>query len=135
MLLGIVTLVTGCSTVRYTSRQEGGQAPKRKIEEVKKGTTYSGLASFYGIDFDGGPTANGETYDQTALTAAHPFLPFNTRVKVTNITNGKTVIVRVNDRGPFVPKRIIDLSKKAAEELEMLEDGVIEVIIEVVGNE
>ena len=74
----------------------------------------SGLASWYGNDFHGKKTANGETYDMNALTAAHPTLPLPSLVYVTNLANGRTVLVRVNDRGPYAQGRIIDLSRSAA---------------------
>lgn len=75
----------------------------------------SGEASWYGPGFNGNQTANGEIYNQHALTAAHKTLPFGTRVKVTNLYNGRSVVVRINDRGPFIPGRLIDLSKGAAQ--------------------
>lgn len=87
----------------------------------------SGIASWYGADFHGRTTANGEKYDMHKLTAAHPQLPFHTLVEVENRENGKRVLVRVNDRGPFVKERIIDLSLKAAQRLEMAEKGTAEV--------
>lgn len=87
----------------------------------------TGKASFYADKFQGRNTANGEKFSQRKRTAAHQTLPFGTKVKVRNIKNGKTVKVRINDRGPFVPGRIIDLSKKAAKKLGMLQDGVVEV--------
>ena len=87
----------------------------------------SGIASWYGFDYPPRCTANGETYDREALTAAHKTLPFNTIVRVENIENGKNVIVRINDRGPFFPGRIIDLSQKAAEKIGILEQGLVEV--------
>lgn len=83
-----------------------------------------GVASWYGPGFHGRKTANGERYNQYELTAAHPKYAFNTQLCVRNTVNGKTVVVRVNDRGPFVGKRVIDLSKAAAEEIGMLERGV-----------
>ncbi len=86
-----------------------------------------GEASWYGPGFHGRTTANGETYDQNALTAAHRTLPFNTRVRVVNMRNGKSVDVRINDRGPYVGDRIIDLSRKAAQEIDMIETGVARV--------
>lgn len=89
-----------------------------------------GLASYYGARHHGNKTASGERFDQNALTAAHRSLAFGSRVRVTNLRNSKTVVVRINDRGPFSPKRIIDLSQKAAEQLDMLRDGVIPVRIE-----
>lgn len=88
-----------------------------------------GMASWYGPGFHGRKTANGERFNQRAMTAAHKKLPFNTWVKVVNRDNDKSVIVRINDRGPFRPGRIIDVSKKAARELDMLGSGTAEVII------
>lgn len=90
-----------------------------------------GLASWYGEAFHGKSTANGEKFDMTALTAAHKELPFNTFVRVTNLLNNRTVVVRINDRGPFRKDRIIDLSKSAAEKLDFLGIGVAPVKIEI----
>ncbi|CAN5518479.1 hypothetical protein BH23BAC1_BH23BAC1_15250 [soil metagenome] len=90
-----------------------------------------GKASYYGTNFHGKPTANGEIFNMNNLTAAHPRLPFNSLVKVTNTHNNRSVIVRINDRGPFTKNRIIDLSKAAAERLEMIESGTALVTIEV----
>jgi rare lipoprotein A len=87
----------------------------------------TGKASYYGDKFIGRTTASGQVFSQRKRTAAHPSLPFGTRVLVINSSNGKNVKVRINDRGPFVPGRIIDLSKKAARKLHMIETGVIEV--------
>lgn len=89
----------------------------------------SGIASFY---WQGQRTANGEAFDKTALTAAHPTLPFNTRVKVTHLANNRSVIVRINDRGPFKTGRVIDLSHAAAGVLGMHGQGLARVHIEVV---
>lgn len=86
-----------------------------------------GIASWYGPKFHGRRTANGETYDQNDFTAAHRTLPFNTLVRVENISNGKSVVVRINDRGPYVGDRIIDLSKKAAQHIDMVGIGTTEV--------
>ncbi|QFP41641.1 septal ring lytic transglycosylase RlpA family protein [Borrelia miyamotoi] len=91
-----------------------------------------GLASWYGEAFHGKVTANGEKFDMTSLTAAHKELPFNTVIKVTNLLNNRTVVVRINDRGPFRKDRIIDLSKAAAEKLDFLGIGVAPVKIEIV---
>ena len=77
----------------------------------------TGTASWYGSDFHGRRTANGETYDMNAMTAAHPTLPMPTIVRVTNLDNGRSVIVRINDRGPFAEDRIIDMSRAGAREL------------------
>lgn len=90
-----------------------------------------GLASWYGPDFHGRKTANGETYNMYAVSAAHKILPFDTRVRVTNLDNGKTVDVRVNDRGPFVRDRVIDLSRGAAEKIDLIGPGVARVRLEV----
>ena len=89
-----------------------------------------GHASWYGPGFHGRTTANGERYNQYAMTAAHKKLPFNTKVRVTNLNNNKTVVVRINDRGPFIRGRIIDLSKKAAKEISMLGSGTAPVRVE-----
>ncbi|BFG69625.1 hypothetical protein KACHI17_05060 [Sediminibacterium sp. KACHI17] len=91
--------------------------------------TESGQASFYGAGdgFNGKKTANGETFNKNKLTAAHKTLPFGTIVKVTNLSNGQSVKVRINDRGPFVKGRIIDLSEKAAKKIDMRTKGVAEV--------
>lgn len=87
-------------------------------------------ASWYGKKFDGRETANGEIYDETALTAAHKSLPFGTILKVTNPRNNKTVFVRINDRGPYIEGRDLDLSKASAKALGVLRKGVVKVKIE-----
>jgi rare lipoprotein A len=91
-----------------------------------------GMASWYGAGFDGQPSASGERYNQYDLTAAHPSLPFGTKVRVTNMDNGRSVIVRINDRGPFVRGRIIDVSFAAAQLLGIVSSGVAPVSIDVV---
>ncbi|MBI4012726.1 MAG: septal ring lytic transglycosylase RlpA family protein, partial [Candidatus Rokubacteria bacterium] len=87
------------------------------------------VASWYGGWHHGRPTASGEPYDMTALTAAHRSLPLGVCVEVTNLGNGRRVLVRVNDRGPYVPSRTIDLSQRAAEELRMVDEGLARVRI------
>lgn len=94
----------------------------------------TGLASWYGPGFDGRPTASGERFDQNALTAAHKTLPLPGLVEVTNLTNGRRVVLRVNDRGPFVDDRIIDLSRRAADALDMRGRGVAEVRVRYLGR-
>jgi rare lipoprotein A len=89
----------------------------------------TGMASYYAESYNGKKTANGEIYNSSALTAAHKTLPFGTKVKVTNLSNGKSVKVRINDRGPFVTGRIIDLTKKAAKKIDMVNAGVVKVKI------
>ena len=86
-----------------------------------------GIASWYGPGFQGKPTANGELYNMYAFTAAHKSLPFGTIVKVVDLATGRSVVVRINDRGPFVPGRIIDLSYAAAEALGIVNEGTAEV--------
>jgi rare lipoprotein A len=98
-----------------------------KYENVSGKFIETGIASWYGKEFHGNKTANGETFNTNKLTAAHRTLPFGSIVRVTNKENNKSVIVRINDRGPFVKNRIIDLSKKAAKEIEILEAGSAEV--------
>ena len=93
----------------------------------------SGEASWYGKDFRGRPTASGEPFRPSKRTAAHPNLPFGTMVKVRRLDNGRTVRVRINDRGPYAKGRIIDLSRRAARRLHMIEDGVAPVELRVVG--
>lgn len=93
-----------------------------------------GLASWYGPGFHGKRTSSGETYDMHAMTAAHKTLPLPARVRVTNLDNGRSAVVRVNDRGPFHEGRIIDLSRAAAEKLDVLKHGTAPVEIEVLGR-
>lgn len=96
--------------------------------------TQSGKASFYADKFDGRPTASGEIYKHNLSTAAHRKLPFGTKVKVTNLENNRTAIVKINDRGPFIRGRIIDLSRSVAESLNIVDNGVSDVRIEVLDD-
>lgn len=90
-----------------------------------------GIASWYGPTFHGRRTANGETFDMNRVSAAHPTLPLGTRVKVTNLDNGRSTILRINDRGPFVDRRLIDLSRRAAEILGFRREGLARVRVQV----
>jgi rare lipoprotein A len=90
-----------------------------------------GIASWYGPGFDGRETANGEVYDQDAMTAAHPSLPFDTRVRVTRIATGRHVVVRINDRGPWFDDRVIDLSRAAGAALGLMKPGIAPVRVEI----
>lgn len=101
--------------------QDSGSAGKPK----------SGMASWYGAAFHGEQTANGETFDMNDLTAAHRSLPFGTRVRVTNEATDESVVVRINDRGPYAHGRVIDLSKEAAEGIGIVSSGVGRVMLEV----
>ena len=98
-----------------------------------RGYDERGVASWYGPDFDGGRTSSGERYDMYAMTAAHKTLPLPCYVRVTNLQNGRSVVVKVNDRGPFVDNRIIDLSYSAAAKLDMIRDGTALVDVRAVG--
>ena len=98
------------------------------------GFVQKGEASYYASQFHGRPTASGERYNKNLMTASHKKLPFGTKVKVTNLANKKSVTVRINDRGPYVPRRIIDVSLAAATKLDMLRSGIAPVKIEVIGR-
>lgn len=98
------------------------------------GAVQTGLAAYYHAELQGRRTAGGERYDPNAMTAAHRTLPFGTQVKVTNIANNRSVLVRVNDRGPTQLDRIIDVSRRAAQELGFLDQGMTEVKVEVLSR-
>ena len=100
---------------------------------ARVGDVLKGIASWYGPNFHAKLTSNGETYDMYGMTAAHKTLPMNTMVKVLNLDNGKSTIVRINDRGPFVSGRIIDLSNKAAHEINMVKKGTARVKVTILG--
>jgi rare lipoprotein A len=101
--------------------------PKKRVAAAQ--TERDGLASWYGGKHHGGPTASGERFNKRAMTAAHRKFPFGTRVRVTNLKNGKSVVVRINDRGPY-GRAIIDVSEAAAEKLDMIRAGVVPVKLE-----
>ncbi|MFP3953662.1 MAG: septal ring lytic transglycosylase RlpA family protein [Candidatus Bipolaricaulota bacterium] len=92
----------------------------------------TGVASWYGPNFQGKTTASGETFDMNELTAAHKSIPFGTKVRVTDLASNSQVVVRINDRGPFIKGRIIDLSKRAAEKLGIIDSGTAEVGLQVI---
>ncbi|MEW6248778.1 MAG: septal ring lytic transglycosylase RlpA family protein [Nitrospirota bacterium] len=119
---GLSVLTGGCSYL-----------PKGETD-LDLGIKERGIASWYGGQFHGKTAANGEIYDMTALTAAHRTLPLGTVVRVINVLNGKQVRVRINDRGPYVGGRILDLSYAAAQELGMVEGGISVVQLEVIGD-
>lgn len=125
VLLLAVLLIGGCA-------DRSSDAPEPDADRAERQQSFSqrGKASYYARMHHGGRTANGETHDQNALVAAHRSLPFGTKVRVTNLSNGKQVIVRINDRGPFRRGRIIDLSRAAAQQIDMLKKGVVTVRIE-----
>ncbi|MGJ4947437.1 septal ring lytic transglycosylase RlpA family protein [Bradyrhizobium sp. HKCCYLS20291] len=109
-------------------------AGKTYVPEEDTNYRAEGMASWYGDDFHGRQTANGEVFDMTSLTAAHPTLPMPSYARVTNLSNGKSLIVRINDRGPYHANRLIDVSNKAADLLEFKSSGVARVRVEYVGR-
>lgn len=120
VVAGVFSLLTGCSTLPDRARTAPDAASPAKSPTVELGR---GIASWYGSDFHGKRTASGERFDMNDLTAAHRTLPFGTRVLVRNTRNGREVVVRINDRGPRISDRIIDLSKAAAAALDLLQAG------------
>ncbi len=104
-----------------------------KAAEVAQGTQVVGTISYYGKKFAGRKTASGERFDPAAMTMAHPSWPFGTQVRVTNLANQKSVVLRVNDRGPSIKDRIADVSSGAARKLDMIKSGLAESRLEVVG--
>ena len=161
LVVSVLSVVSGCASRRplATSQPEpsstsdgtsesaknptpptptrSGSAAKRRRDNsvpVPAGYTEQGEASWYGVPFHGRQASNGEIYDMNKLTAAHRTLPFETVVRVTNERNGKSTVVRITDRGPFVNNRIIDLSYAAAREIESIGPGVVPVHLEVLST-
>jgi rare lipoprotein A len=126
MIVIRTVLLSACAILILSGCGGGSGEPKSE-----PGSIQEGQASYYAHKFHGRTTANGEIYDENKMTAAHKTLPFGTTVRVTNLANGKKVVVRINDRGPFVKGRIIDLSYKAAGELDYITQGVMKVRVEV----
>lgn len=96
---------------------------------VDANATETGIASYY---WEPQPTASGERFNSNDYTAAHRYLPFGTKVRVTNIVNSRSIIVRINDRGPYIASRIIDLSKAAATQIGMIDSGIAQVTVEII---
>lgn len=119
---------------KRTHKKFGSSEDVKKEMKVKKGEVYYFVCSFYGKKFHGKQTANGEIFDMNKLTCAHKSLPFGTLLKVTNEDNGNSVVVRVNDRGPFVQGRDLDLSYAAAKKIGLIGAGVKKLKVEVLGN-
>ena len=125
-----VKVVRKSKKSKIVSHHSRARARKR----ARAGKVLKGRASWYGYDGSGSRTANGERYNPEGLTAAHRSLPFGTRVRVTNTRNGRSVVVRINDRGPFIRGRIIDVSAGAARRLRMISSGVAPVRVEIIGR-
>jgi rare lipoprotein A len=142
LCLAITSQLTGCAIVANTprggyDRETGSYNPDPRASEPVdlgkwRGFQQVGQVSYYAAKFDGKKTASGEIYESGGLTAAHRELPFGVRVRVTHLKSGKSVMVRVNDRGPFVKGRILDVSREAADQLGLVQTGVAEARIEVV---
>lgn len=128
-LIFCFTSILGCSSEEKGERNQLTQQGNRSATD-RSLRTEVGEASWYGPGFQGKETANGDTFDQTKMTAAHPSLPMGTKAKLTNLENDKEVEVRINDRGPYAKDRVIDVSRAAAKKLDMQEDGTAQVKIE-----
>ncbi|MBI1251050.1 MAG: septal ring lytic transglycosylase RlpA family protein [Alphaproteobacteria bacterium] len=125
---GVVALFAGLSACASLP-----SAPEPQVATPACAERAAGMASWYGPNLQGNPTANGERFDQNALTAAHRTLPLPSLVRVTNLANGRDVVVRVNDRGPYAEGRLIDVSRAAAQKLDFVSDGETEVALCVLG--
>jgi len=123
LALCLLLFLAACAPRKEISFEPLGDGKSFRYKEI-------GIASWYGKEYHGRNTSNGEVYNMYALTAAHPTLPFHTLVRVTNLENGKGVEVRINDRGPFVEGRVIDLSYTGAQTIEMLGKGTARVAVE-----
>jgi rare lipoprotein A len=133
VLLGLG--LAGCAGKRSSVEAPASGAPASSEASAEKGGRWrpyeTGIASWYGGRWHGRKTANGERYDQNSMTAAHKKLPFNTRVRVTNLRTGKSCIVRINNRGPYIRGRVIDLSVAAAKKIGSHSGGLSRVKLEV----
>lgn len=121
----MLTVLSACKSGNFSSRK------RLHVAVVQPVSTFDGKASWYGGYFHGRKTANGERYDMYDLTAAHKSLPFNSLLRVTNLENNKSIIVRVNDRGPYIKGRDVDLSYNAARQIDVVSSGVSRVHVEV----
>jgi rare lipoprotein A len=132
IVLAASLALSGCGHKRHSSRSSPPRPHGKAPAVVSPGYTEGGLASWYGNPYHGRPAANGEIYDMEKMTAAHRTLPFETWVRVYDLDTQKTTEVRITDRGPFIDGRIIDLSRAAAREIEMIGPGTARVRIEVI---
>jgi rare lipoprotein A len=135
ILVAFALLVAvGCAAPKPEPVEPAEQRPRSRTTSRPRqpGDVQRGYASWYGRDFQGRPTASGERFDRHKLTAAHKTLPLGSKVRVVHSGNGRSVVVRINDRGPYSRKRIIDLSEAAARRLRMIDQGVAPVTMHVV---
>ncbi len=144
IILSLLALfLGGCATTNYSTqvtdyevvetKKPTKKAYKKLTSNQLKNLKQIGIASYYGPRWNGRRTANGEILNLNELTAAHKTLPFNTIVKVTDLDTGRSIIVRINDRGPYISGRIIDLTDYAAKKLGILQKGIARVKLEVIG--
>jgi rare lipoprotein A len=131
VLLLVALGAWGCATARIPVPGPALGGPRVADRSPATDRSEVGLASWYGEPHHGQPTASGEIFDMTRLTAAHRTLPLGTRLRVVNLENGRSVRVRVNDRGPYIAGRVLDLSREAARTLDMVERGVVPVKLEI----
>ncbi|HIA30398.1 MAG TPA: septal ring lytic transglycosylase RlpA family protein [Candidatus Marinimicrobia bacterium] len=132
-LSGVILVVNCSSSPRYTTGSRSRSNPVKKVNSTAKSKKIlKGISSYYGEDFHGKLTANGEVFDMYGLTAAHKTLPLNTIVRVTNLENKKSLILRINDRGPYVKGRMLDCSYGAALKLGFIGNGTTKVKVEVI---
>ena len=132
-LSGVILVVNCSSSPRYTTGSRSRSNPVKKVNSTAKSKKIlKGISSYYGEDFHGKLTANGEVFDMYGLTAAHKTLPLNTIVRVTNLENEKSLILRINDRGPYVKGRMLDCSYGAALKLGFIGNGTTKVKVEVI---
>ncbi len=134
LMLNIVSCASKPTTTRTGTKPYTVRGQKYYPLQSAHGFVEEGVASWYGPGFHGKTTANGERYNQNAMTAAHKLLPLGTTVRVTNLENNESVVLRINDRGPFVHDRVIDVSKRAAERLDMHDQGTANVRIEAINT-
>lgn len=133
LILLIIPMAVSCGKKEVASYPSPEQKPHQPGYTID-GSTQIGLASWYGIDEHNNYAASGERFSKHAYTAAHKTLPMGTVVRVTNLENGRDVIVKINDRGPFVGDRVIDLSHAPAQSIDMIQKGVVKVKVDVVSS-
>lgn len=142
LVLIMLFLLAGCGSKEPSIRTHGPGVDEPYVVNGKKyypllsaeGFEQEGIASWYGPGFHGKSTSSGEIFNQNAMTAAHTILPFQSEIEVTNLRNGRSIVVRINDRGPFTDSRIIDLSKAAATKLDIIGTGTARVRLRHVGG-